>query len=155
MILVLLVMSVTALAQNGRQLYNKYSDAPGMEAVYISPAMFRMIGKIPDMEFGDGEVNISSIIKSMTGFYVLSTEDPVVGKALYDEVQDYVTRGTFELLMESKDSGSVTRIFTAGDDFTITSFVMLSSDRNEVSYISFDGRIDRADMENILADTMK
>ena len=67
-ILVLLALSVTALAQNGKSLYNKYSDRPGVEAVYISPAMFRMIGKIPDVEFKDGEIDFTPIIKSMSGF---------------------------------------------------------------------------------------
>ena len=69
--LALVFLSVTAWAQNGRQLYNKYSDSPDMEAVYISPAMFRMIGRIPDVKFQDGEVNFSSLVKSMSGSPVL------------------------------------------------------------------------------------
>ena len=153
MILVLLTLSITALAQNGRQLYNKYSDSPGVEAVYISPAMFRMIGRIPDVEFHDGSVNLSGIIKSMTGFYILNTEDPVTGQALYEDVKKFVNAGTYELLMEAKDSGSVMRMYTAGDDRTVTSFVMLSQDGGEVSFISFDGKMDREELDNILAET--
>ena len=33
-LVVMLLMSVTAFAQNGRSLYNKYSDFPNVEAVY-------------------------------------------------------------------------------------------------------------------------
>ena len=46
-ILTALTLAVAAFAQSGKDLYNKYSDLEGINAVYISPAMFRMIGKIP------------------------------------------------------------------------------------------------------------
>ena len=44
-IVAMLLLSISALAQDGRSLYNKYSDLADVEAVYISPAMFRLIGK--------------------------------------------------------------------------------------------------------------
>lgn len=155
MILVLVMVSISALAQNGRQIYNKYSDSPGMEAVYISPAMFRMIGRIPDVEFNEGSVNLSGIIKSMTGFYILNTSDAVTGQSLYEDVKKYVSSGTYELLMEAKDSGSVMRMYTAGDEYTVTSFVMLSQDQGEVSFISFDGKMNREELDNILAENVR
>ena len=71
-ILAMLAVSVSALAQSGRQLYSKYSDLPGTEAVYVSPAMFRLIGKIPDVEMQDGSVNFGPIIKSLSGLYILN-----------------------------------------------------------------------------------
>ena len=148
-------MSITALAQNGRQLYNKYSDATGMEAVYISPAMFRLIGKIPDVEFQDGNVNFSSIIKSMTGFYILSTSEPGVRDALYADVNKYIQSGDYELLMESKQNGEVMRMYTVGNEQNITSFVMLAQEAGDVSFISFDGKMDRQELENLLAETAK
>lgn len=154
-LLVLLTLSVTALAQNGRQLYNKYSDTPGMEAVYISPAMFRMIGKIPDVEFQNGDVNFSSVIKSMSGFYILTTSDTSVRDALYADVEKFIKSGQYELLMEAKESGSVTRMYTVGDEKTVTSFVMISREADEVSFISFDGQMDRRKMEELMAQMAK
>lgn len=150
-ILLLLTLCVTALAQNGRDLYNKYSDKSGMEAVYISPAMFRLIGRIPDVEFQDGEVNFSPLIKSMTGFYILNTTDPAIGASLYADVNKYVQSGHYELLMEAKENGEVMRMYTVGDQHTVTSFVMLAREGDEVSFISFDGKMDREQMENLLA----
>ena len=58
-LVLMLLVSVSAFAQNGRSLYNKFSDLPDVEAVYISPAMFRLIGKIPDVEMQDGSVKAS------------------------------------------------------------------------------------------------
>ena len=149
--LTLLALSVSALAQSGKQLYSKYSDLPGMEAVYISPAMFRIIGKIPDMEFNDKDVNFSSIIKSMTGFYILDTENPRHAAALLDDVNKYIKAGKFELLMEAKDDGETMRMYTIGDEKTVTSFVMVSQEKGEVSFISFDGKMDREQFGEMVA----
>ena len=41
--------ALTASAQNYKSLYQKYSDDERVTAVYISPAMFKMIGKLPEV----------------------------------------------------------------------------------------------------------
>ena len=150
-ILVLLTLSVTALAQNGKALYNKYSDRPGVEAVYISPAMFRMIGKIPDVEFKDGEIDFSPIIKSMSGFYVLEASDTKVAADLYAEVKKYIDKGQYELLIETKENGEVTRIYSYGDEKTVSSLIMIQQEQGETMYVSIDGKMDREELENLLA----
>lgn len=153
--MVLLSLSLTAFAQGGRDLYEKYSDLPGISAVYISPAMFRLIGKIPDMELQDESVNLTPLIKSMSGFYILSTEDRATTESLYADVKKFVKSGRYELLMETKDDGQVLRIYTVGDEKTVESFVMVTKEDSEVSVISFDGKMDREQMENILAEAAR
>ena len=150
-IIALLLLSTAAFAQEGRKLYDKYSDLPQMEAIYISPAMFRLIGRIPDIEMQSGDVNLSPLIKSMTGFYVLSTENPETAARLSEDMKAYVRSGRYELLMESKDSGEVVRMYTVGDEKTITSFVLLNTDKEEASFICFEGKMDRAAVENLIA----
>ena len=59
-----MLVTVSAFAQDGKSIYKKYSDAENVSAVYISPAMFRMMGKIPDMEVGASEMNLTPVIKS-------------------------------------------------------------------------------------------
>ena len=153
--MVLLSLSLTAFAQGGRDLYEKYSDLPGISAVYISPAMFRLIGKIPDMELQDESVNLTPLIKSMSGFYILSTEDRATTESLYADVKKFVKSGRYELLMETKDDGQVLRMYTVGDEKTVESFVMVTKEASEVSVISFDGKMDREQMENILAEAAR
>ena len=153
--MVLLSLSLTAFAQGGRDLYEKYSDLPGISAVYISPAMFRLIGKIPDVELQDESVNLTPLIKSMSGFYILSTEDRATSESLYADVKKFVKSGRYELLMETKDDGQVLRMYTVGDEKTVESFVMVTKEDSEVSVISFDGKMDREQMENILAETAR
>ena len=153
--MVLLSLSLTAFAQGGRDLYEKYSDLPGISAVYISPAMFRLIGKIPDMELQDESVNLTPLIKSMSGFYILSTEDRATSESLYADVKKFVKSGRYELLMETKDDGQVLRMYTVGDEKTVESFVMVTKEDSEVSVISFDGKMDREQMENVLAEAAR
>ena len=154
-ILTLLTLCVTALAQNGRDLYNKYSDFPNVEAVYVSPAMFRLIGKIPDMEVEEGTVNLGPIIKSLSGLYILSIKEDRIAEELADDVNRFIRKGQYELLMEAKDNGEVMRMYTVGDDFVVNSFVMLARQGDEVDFICLDGTMPRDQLEALIAEATK
>ena len=106
----MLALSVAAFAQNGRSLYNKYSDLDDVEAVYISPAMFRLIGKIPDLELEEGSVNLGPIIKSLSGLYILSISREDIAADLASDVKRFIEKGQYEMLMEAKDNGEVMRL---------------------------------------------
>ena len=147
----MLLMSISAFAQDGRSLYNKYSDYDNVEAVYISPAMFRLIGKIPDVEMNDESVNLGPIIKSLSGLYILSIKEDRIAQDLADDVNRFIKKGQYELLMEAKDNGEVTRMYTVGDDFTVNSFVMLAREGDEVNFICIDGNIPRDQLEDLIA----
>lgn len=147
----MLLLSITAAAQDGRSLYNKYSDYDNVEAVYISPAMFRLIGKIPDVEMNDESVNLGPIIKSLSGLYILSIKEDSIAQDLADDVNRFIKKGQYELLMEAKDNGEVTRMYTVGDDFTVNSFVMLAREGDEVNFICIDGNIPRDQLEDLIA----
>ena len=150
-LVVMLLMSVTAFAQNGRSLYNKYSDLDDVEAVYISPAMFRLIGKIPDVEMQGENVNLGPIIKSLSGLYILSIKEDGLARDLTDDVNRFINKGQYELLMEAKDNGEVTRMYTVGDDFVVNSFVLLAREGAEVNFICIDGTIPRDQLEDLIA----
>lgn len=154
-LLVLFAMSVTAFAQSGREIYNKYSDLPGVEAVYISQSMFRLIGRVPDIEVNDKDVNLSTFIKTLSGFYMINCEkNQAAAKDIYDDVKKYIGSGKYELLMESKDDGDIVRIYSLGDEKTIESFVMLERDDDETTFICFDGKMARKEVENLLGSTL-
>lgn len=154
-ILVLFAMSVVAFAQSGREIYNKYSDLPGVEAVYISQSMFRLIGRVPDIEVNDKDVNLSTFIKTLSGFYMINCEkNKAAAKDIYDDVKKYIGSGKYELLMESKDDGDIVRIYSLGDEKTIESFVMLERDDDETTFICFDGKMARKEVENLLGSTL-
>ena len=153
-LLTALLLSISAFAQNGKSIYQKYSDADGVTAVYISPAMFRLIGTIPDLEVGDDKVNISPLIQALTGFYVLSSENPDINGKLRADAERFINSGKYELLMEVKDSGETVRMYTMGNDRTINGFAMLATEAAEVTFISLDGEMPRKEFEALMAKVM-
>lgn len=151
MLVAMLLLSVSAFAQDGRSLYNKYSDYENVEAVYISPAMFRLIGKIPDIQMEGDNVNLAPVIKSLSGLYILTISDGNLAADLTADVNRFIQKGEYELLMEAKDNGEVTRMYTVGDERTVNSFVMLSRAGAETNFICFDGTIPRDQLEDLIA----
>lgn len=151
----MLLVTISSFAQDGRSIYQKYSDSENISAVYVSPAMFKLIGKLPDIEMNDGEVNFFPIIKSLTGLYIISSSNAGINAQLYADVEKFIKSGKYELLMEAKDSGEAVRMYTVGNETTVSSFVMIARDGEETSFICIDGNINRNDLEKLLAEQMK
>lgn len=151
----MLLIAVGAFAQEGKKLYNKYSDQEGVSAVYISPAMFKLVGQLPDInvDMANGEkMDVAPLVRSFSGFYMLSFEQKSAASAeLYKEVTAMVDKGNFELLMEVKDSGSTIRMYTLGDEKTVSSFVCIINEDEETMFFSLEGSMDRSDLEKLIA----
>ncbi len=150
----LLLASIFSFAQTGKSIYQKYSDAAGVSAVYISPAMFRLIGKIPDLHVEGEDVNLAPIIQSLSGLYLIDSENPAVNSELKAEAAKFINAGHYELLLEAKDSGEVVRMYTVGGEKVVNGFVMIAEDGGESTFIYLDGKMNREDLENILAKKM-
>ena len=117
-----------------------------------------MIGQLPDLdvEAADGEkVDIAPLVRSFEGFYLLSVSDKSQAAELKQEVQSMIKSGRFEMLMEAKDSGSTMRIYTVGDDKTISSLVMLAQEGDSVQFICLEGAMNRNDFETLMAKSIK
>ena len=152
LLLAALLLTVSALAQNGKSIYQKYSDAEGVSAVYISPAMFRMIGRIPDLETGDGKVNLSPVIQALSGMYILSSENQDLNARLRADAERFISSGKYELLMAAKED---MRMYTVGNDKVVNGFVMLAAEADEVTFICLDGQMPRDQFEQLLAKQME
>lgn len=154
-IAVMLLVAVGAFAQEGRNIYNKYSDSEGVSAVYISPAMFKLIGKLPDInvETADGQkMDMAPLVRSFSGFYMLNFDKKSADSAeLYKEVTAMVNKGNFELLMEVKDSGSTVRMYALGDEKVLNSFVCIINEDDETMFFSLEGTMNRSDVEKLIA----
>ena len=155
LLLAALLLTVSALAQNGKSIYQKYSDAEGVSAVYISPAMFRLIGRIPDLETGDGKVNLSPVIQALSGMYILSSENKDLNARLRADAERFISSGKYELLMEAKEDGQAMRMYTVGNDKVVNGFVMLAAEADEVTFICLDGQMPREQFEQLLAKQME
>lgn len=149
-----LLLTATAFAQDGKSIYNKYSDAKDVSGVYISPAMFRLIGKIPDMEIADEDINLTSIIMSLTGLYIIDSENVSINENIKRDAEKFVKDGKYELLMEVKESSEVTHIYITGKNDNVSSFVLISYEPDECTFICIDGQISREKLEKIIAENL-
>lgn len=146
-----LLSAVAMYAQDGKSIYSKYSDSEDVSAVYISPAMFRLIGKLPELELGDEDVDISSIVKSLDGLYLINTESRQIGESLKKDVGKFVRSDKLELMMEAKDSGETMSLYASSGNGPVTSMVMISSSPEETTFICFEGMMAREQLEDIIS----
>ena len=155
LIIIAIMASLVMNAQDYKSLYQKYSDDERVTAVYISPAMFKLIGKLPEVKIEDNGVDFGPMIKSMTGFYLLQTEDKDLAEKIFKDVSKVVNGHKFETLMEVKDKGERVNIFSLGDKDFLKSLLFTAFQGNETTFISIDGLIKRDDVENAIGAAAK
>lgn len=151
---VLLLMALGASAQEGKNIYNRYSGGEGVSAVYISPSMFKLIGKLPDLEVEEG-VDLAPLIRTFEGFYMLDISDASAIVSLRKDVGAMVSKGRYELMMEVKDEGDNMNIYTAGDDKVIKSFIFVNTDGDSMQFICIDGAMNRSDVEKLIVEASR
>ncbi|MDE6872251.1 MAG: DUF4252 domain-containing protein [Bacteroidales bacterium] len=150
----MILIAATGFAQDGKSIYKKYSDAKNVSAVYISPAMFRMMGRLPDMEVGDGGLNLTPVIRSLTGMYLISSENIDINSDIKKDVESFVNAGSYEILMEAKDDGETIRIYVVSHKDIVTSFVLLAYEKSECTFICLDGQMEQKQLEKLLGQTV-
>lgn len=150
-----MLLGIFAHAQDAKSIYNRFSDESGVSAVYISPSMFKLIGKLPEIEIDGDKVDITPIVKTLKGFYLLNTSDKKIIDRMNGDVKSLLSRGSYELMMEAKDSGETVRFYTDGDDSIIRSFVLMALDGSDATFISMDGTINREQLERLIGKAMR
>ena len=145
------LLPLAAFSQSGKNIYNKYSDCEGVSAVYISPAMFRMMGSLPALSEIEEDVDMTQLVKSLDAMYVLECENSAVSSSLEKDVRGMVASGKYELMMEAKDDGEKVSIYTARKGSQIESFVLLCAEKESVSCIMIDGRISESELNKLIA----
>ena len=148
--LLLAALTVTVSAQSGRDIYNKYSDEEGVTAVYISKSMFKLIGKLPSVELNDEDFNLSELVKSLEGFYLIEVADNAgIRQSLRDDVDKYMKSADYEMLMEAKDDGETVRMFITSKGDEVKGFVMLIVDADECVFLCLDGSMSREALDKV------
>ena len=112
--------------------------------------MFKLIGKLPEVKVEEKGVDFGPMIKSMTGFYVLQTEDKELAEKMFKDIAKVVDGHKYETLMEVKDKGQRTNIYSLGDKDFLKSLLLTSFEGGETTFISIEGLIKREDVENAI-----
>ena len=96
-----------------------------------------------------------TMLKGLKGLTIISYEDAEPGlKKTIDGKLQKMLKGV-DLLMEAKDNGQTMRMYTLGDEKIVNSFVMLALENDETTFICIDGKMNRKDLEKVLAEQMK
>ena len=156
-------------------LFAKWSVKEGVTATYISQAMFKMIGKIPQIEL-KRPVDLSPIIQTLDGLYMLEFAKEWTSNlagtsythtqryerntqfgGLKMDIQDYLADSGYVLLMEKRDGELVPRLYVAGDGKIVTGFVLvrMDVDYNYGQFVCIEGKIPQAKFEALIANGMK
>lgn len=142
LLLAFAVSMVSSAAQNSKKkIYSEYSGKPGVSAVYISPAMFKLMKTVPDIEINSQEVNFSRFIRTLEGMYILNTSDQDIASRLAKDVESELRYGKHELLMEAIEDNQTTRIYIVQNDSIVSDLILLSRDGHSTSYISITGEM--------------
>lgn len=142
LLLAFAVSMVSSAAQNSKKkIYSEYSGKPGVSAVYISPAMFKLMKTVPDIEINSQEVNFSRFIRTLEGMYILNTSDQDIASRLAKDVESELRYGKHELLMEAIEENQTTRIYIVQNDSIVSDLILLSRDGHSTSYISITGEM--------------
>ena len=142
LLLAFAVSMVSSAAQNSKKkIYSEYSGKPGVSAVYISPAMFKLIKTVPDIEINSQEVNFSRFIKTLEGMYILNSSDQDIASRLAKDVESELRYGKHELLMEAIEENQTTRIYIVQNDSIVSDLILLSREGHSTSYISITGEM--------------
>ena len=132
------VIAVTSLAQSSyNSLYKKYSGKPGVSSVYISPAMFKLMQKLPEVELADDrDVHFERIIKTFDGMYIIEAENTPLVKELTSDVEALLQKGQLALLMEVVEKDEKVRMYVRQEGELIKQFIMLELEDDSATYIS-------------------
>ena len=121
------VIAVTSLAQS----------RPGVSSVYISPAMFKLMQKLPEVELADDrDVHFERIIKTFEGMYIIEAEDTPLVKELTSDVEALLQKGQLALLMEVVEKDEKVRMYVRQEGELIKQFIMLELEDDSATYIS-------------------
>ena len=149
--LIISMVAISAFGQDYKTIYQKYSDDDRVTAVYISPAMFKMIGKLPEVKIEENGLDLAPMIKSMTGFYMLQTEDKDLAEKISKDIFKVVGANKYETLMEVKEKGQRINILSLGDKDILKSLLLTVFDGGESMFIGIDGLMKREEVEDAVS----
>lgn len=150
-IMFLAAAAMSAAAQDGKEIYNRYSGKKGVSSVYISPTMFKMMKSLPEVSMESGEVDFSSIIKTFNGMYIIDIEEPELAKSLSEEVAAMAESGRYELMMEAAEESEKVRIYIVSKGDIVTDFLMFAQEKGSASVISISAEMPFSELQKLIA----
>ncbi|MDL2212758.1 DUF4252 domain-containing protein [Bacteroides sp. OttesenSCG-928-E20] len=140
--LVLFVCSFVAHAQSS--IFNKYSEKSDVSSVYISKTMLEMQ---PNVYTKD--VNIGKVAGQLEAVYIISTKDNTIKRGMRSDIEDFIKKGKYEVLMKQKGLVSSSSFYVKKKGDKVKELVMITDGTVKFSYIHLVGEMTLDDIQRI------
>lgn len=147
--IIILISTVIFSANAQNALYKKYEKSNSVTRVYISQMMLELT-KSANLQMDDDVSDIIDSFDSVTGFYLLETDDPTLMPALKKDFMKEVNAKKLELLMEVNDDDRVL-FYTRKEGNYFTDVYMIVEDENdEIVVIMVSGKLSQQNINRLL-----
>ena len=133
------LLCLTASAQVKE--FEKYADTKNVTYVYISKYMIGMVGKMATMP----GVDISSLSNKLSAIQIITSDDKAAGTKLKKEVQNILSNGKYEKLMQINEDDSKVNIYHS-EGKEQSAVVMISDGDGSVTVMVFSGKFSLDDV---------
>lgn len=141
--ILVLLFCLIGNAQNN--LFDKYSDLHNVSSVYISKTMIEMN---PNLYTKD--VFIGKVAGQLDAVYIISTMDNGTKKDLRKDIDEFIQKGKYELLMKQKGvvSHSAFYVKRKGTD-QVRELIMITDGAATLKFVSLIGDLTLKDIQKI------
>ncbi len=136
---IMALLCLTASAQVKE--FEKYADTKNVTYVYISKYMIGMVGKMATMP----GVDISSLSNKLSAIQIITSDDKAAGTKLKKEVQNILSNGKYEKLMQINEDDSKVNIYHS-EGKQQSAVVMISDGDGSVTVMVFSGKFSLDDV---------
>lgn len=135
--------SLAAMSQNS-VVYEKYNDMKNVSSVYISKTMLAM-----DPNLYTNDLYIGKVAGQLDAVYILSTMSGDIRKNMKKDIDDYIKKGKYELLMKQQGivAGSSFYMKKKGDK--VRELIMVTDGSAKLSFVHLVGNMTLEDIQQI------
>ena len=147
--IIILISTIIFSANAQNALYKKYEKSKSVTRVYISQTMLELT-KSANLQMDDDVSDIIDSFDSVTGFYLLETDDPTLMPALKEDFMKEVNAKKLELLMEVNDDDSVLFYTRKEGDYFADVYMIVEDKNEEIVVIMVSGKISQQNINRLL-----
>ena len=147
--IIILISTIIFSANAQNALYKKYEKSKSVTRVYISQTMLELT-KSANLQMDDDVSDIIDSFDSVTGFYLLETDDPTLMPALKEDFMKEVNAKKLELLMEVNDDDSVLFYTRKEGNYFADVYMIVEEENEEIVVIMVSGKISQQNINRLL-----
>lgn len=147
--IIILISTVIFSANAQNALYKKYEKSNNVTRVYISQMMLELT-KSANIPMDDDVSDIIDSFDSVTGFYLLETDDPTLMPALKKDFMKEVNAKKLELLMEVNDDDRVLFYTRKEGNYFADVYMIVEEENEEIVVIMVSGKLSQQNINRLL-----